>query len=426
MHNPEYLNKVKRKAWIGKTPKTLAMYKQDGDTYIAPYGFKDTLLAFLIENNISYSVDDKTSQNTLKMIPKQDLSLYDYQVEAVNKLNEKTNGILVSPTGSGKTRMGMALIGLKNVKTLWITNKIDLLKQSKAVFESFYENKAGEISGGKVNIQDVTFATVQTLNNIDLNSLKDTFDLVVTDEVHRVVGAPTNTMQFYQVLSSLNAKYKFGLTATLFNKPNYASQTPLYVVGDVIHEIDSKNIPRVNAEHIMVELDTQPSDKYILPDRTIDFMEQVNYLFNNYDRNMAMIERMLANQHRHNIVLSNRNEHLNILCDLLESLGMKVGVVIGETKAKDREHIYDEFRKGNLNFLLSNYLLLKEGQDLPIADTLHLVMPVRDKITTIQSVGRIERLFKGKENAYVFDYVDINIGNILGMYRDRRRHLNAR
>lgn len=732
MHNPEYLNKVKRKAWIGKTPKTLAMYKQDGDTYIAPYGFKDTLLAFLIENNISYSVDDKTSQNTLKMIPKQDLSLYDYQVEAVNKLNEKTNGILVSPTGSGKTRMGMALIGLKNVKTLWITNKIDLLKQSKTVFESFYENKAGEISGGKVNIQDVTFATVQTLNNIDLNALKDTFDMVVVDECftgdteiltdkgyikfkdlkdekvaqyhssgdinfvkpirkikkhyegemidykihrdarvlmtpnhrqiyrdnnnnikevlakdinrgrtivagkgtginnslsytekllimtqadgyktksatnqyqvqfnkdrkverfldivdnlqfdirlnevktrkgarrftyylpegiypkllsnvfhiddfgyqkarefidevcfwdgyskngknvnydsivkenvdfvsaiatlggyknyqivkednrsekfsdihrvffvdretksmheqrqeikttnykgevycvevetgmivvrsqghtfisgncHRVVGAPTNTMQFYQVLSSLNAKYKFGLTATLFNKPNYASQTPLYVVGDVIHEIDSKNIPRVNAEHIMVELDTQPSDKYILPDRTIDFMEQVNYLFNNYDRNMAMIERMLANQHRHNIVLSNRNEHLNILCDLLESLGMKVGVVIGETKAKDREHIYDEFRKGNLNFLLSNYLLLKEGQDLPIADTLHLVMPVRDKITTIQSVGRIERLFKGKENAYVFDYVDVNIGNILGMYRDRRRHLNAR
>ena len=45
-------------------------------------------------------------------------------------------------------------------------------------------------------------------------------------------------------------------------------------------------------------------------------------------------------------------------------------------------------------------MLLKEGQDLPIADTLHLVMPVRDKITTIQSVGRIERLYKGKKRCF--------------------------
>ena len=163
-----------------------------------------------------------------------------------------------------------------------------------------------------------------------------------------------------------------------------------------------------------------------MPDRTIDYMEQVNYLYNNYERNIALITNMLKNSHRHNIVLSNRNEHLNILKDLLESLGMKVGVVIGETKPVEREKLFQEFREGKINFLLSNYMLLKEGQDLPIADTLHLVMPVRDKITTIQSVGRIERLYKGKKDAFVFDYVDKNIGNLIGMFTDRRRHLNAR
>ena len=233
-------------------------------------------------------------------------------------------------------------------------------------------------------------------------------------------------MQFYKVLSSLNAKYKYGLTATMFNKPNYASQTPIYVVGEVLHEIDSKDIPRVNATHIRVDLDTPTSDEYLMPDRTIDYMEQVNYLYNNYERNIALITNMLKNSHRHNIVLSNRNEHLNILNDLLESLGMKVGVVIGETKPVEREKLFQEFREGKINFLLSNYMLLKEGQDLPIADTLHLVMPVRDKITTIQSVGRIERLYKGKKDAFVFDYVDKNIGNLIGMFTDRRRHLNAR
>ncbi|HKL95027.1 MAG TPA: DEAD/DEAH box helicase family protein [Haploplasma sp.] len=708
------------------------MYKQDQNNYIVPYGFKDSLFAFLRENDISYHAENKTTLNELKMMPIQDLSLYDYQEKAVDIVSSHTNGVLVSPTGSGKTRMGMALIGKLNVKTLWITNKIDLLTQSKKVFESFYSNKAGQISGGKVNIQDVTFATVQTLNNVDLTDFKDTFGLIIVDECftgdteiltdkgyikfkdlkdekvaqyhsngdikfvkpirkikkhyegemidykihrdarvlmtpnhrqiyrdnnnnikevlakdinrgrtivagkgtginnslsytekllimtqadgyktksatnqyqvqfnkdrkverfldivdnlqfdirlnevkarkgarrftyylpegiypkllsnvfhiddfgyqkarefidevcfwdgyskngknvnydsivkenvnfvsaiatlggyknyqivkednrsenfsdihrvffvdketksmyeqkqdikttnykgdvycvevetgmivvrseghtfisgncHRVVGAPTNTMQFYKVLSSLNAKYKYGLTATMFNKPNYASQTPIYVVGEVLHEIDSKDIPRVNATHIRVDLDTPTSDEYLMPDRTIDYMEQVNYLYNNYERNIALITNMLKNSHRHNIVLSNRNEHLNILKDLLESLGMKVGVVIGETKPVEREKLFQEFREGKINFLLSNYMLLKEGQDLPIADTLHLVMPVRDKITTIQSVGRIERLYKGKKDAFVFDYVDKNIGNLIGMFTDRRRHLNAR
>ena len=30
-----------------------------------------------------------------------------------------------------------------------------------------------------------------------------------------------------------------------------------------------------------------------MPDRTIDYMEQVNYLYNNYERNIALITNML-------------------------------------------------------------------------------------------------------------------------------------
>ena len=84
-----------------------------------------------MKNDISYHVENKTTLNELKMMPIQDLSLYDYQEKAVDIVSSHTNGVLVSPTGSGKTRMGMALIGKLNVKTLWITNKIDLLTQSK-------------------------------------------------------------------------------------------------------------------------------------------------------------------------------------------------------------------------------------------------------------------------------------------------------
>ena len=46
------------------------------------------------------------------------------------------------------------------------------------------------------------------------------------------------------------------------------------------------------------------------------------------------------------------------------------------------------FKSGDVRYLLSNYQLAKEGLDLPIADTLHLILPMRDKRTIVQSAGK--------------------------------------
>ena len=47
----------------------------------------------------------------------------------------------------------------------------DLLRKVKGS-KSLYNNKIGTITEGKVNIQDNTFATVQTLSKIDLPNIK--------------------------------------------------------------------------------------------------------------------------------------------------------------------------------------------------------------------------------------------------------------
>ena len=369
------------------------MKKIENDYYV-PYGFKTRLVEFLIQNDISYELVEETAYNPIQLTYKRELSLYDYQQEALTSLTASNNGILLSPAGSGKTRMGLALIGKRQVRTLWLTNKTELLTQARQGYNEFYKEKSGTITGGKVNIQQVTFATVQTMSKLDLNAYKDLFDLVIVDEVHNVSGSPTTLMQFYKVINSLNAKYKVGLTATLFDKPNEASSTPLFLIGEIIHEIPISKVPRINATYQVVNLETPPSDDYLRPDRTTDFAKQQTYLTNDFQRNVDIIENLLACQGKHNIVLSTRIEHLEILKDMLSTFGIESEIMIGKTNKTKRERVKQAVESGECRYLLSNYALSKEGLDIPILDTLHMVMPIREKKGVIQSIGRVERLHK--------------------------------
>lgn len=419
--NPEYEKKLRMGFYIGRTPKTLELFVVVGYDLIVPYGMKSYIMALL--KDIPFEVIETHAENPIKLVEKEPLTMYDYQDIAVKSVLKHTNGILVSPTGSGKTRMGIKIIQERSVRTLWVTHTLDLLKQSMNVYKKFFKNKPGVIASGKIDIQDVTFATVQTLHRIDLSLYRDKWEQIIFDECHKIAGTPTRVMMFYKVATNLNSKYKYGLTATLYDKKNDVSQTPLFVLGDKLHEIKKEDISRINAKYMPINLSTETSDSYLNPDKTINHHLLTEYLVYNAQRNNEILNNLIKCKSRYNLILSNRNGHLDILSDYLEVFGFESYILKGDTKAVDREFILDKFRAGKINFLLSNYQLAKEGLDLPIADTLHLIMPMRDRITIEQSKGRVERTFKGKESAFVYDYIDYKIGTLAGMSKVRRRYL---
>ncbi len=422
MDNPDYIKKVRMGFWLGGVPKELSLYVEIDDDLIVPYGLKTYLIDLFNERELLYSVDEKHAKKPIKLTNKADLNLYDYQQSAITEVLKHENGILVAPAGSGKTRMAMEIIRQRGVKTLWITHTLDLLRQSKRVFKTFFDNDVGEISGGKVVIKDVTFATVQTLNNVDLNVIRDEFSLCIVDECHKATGSPNRVMMFYKVITNLNARYKYGLTATLYDKPNDISSTPLFIVGDKLYEIHEEETKRIKAKHEIVNTGIGHNDMFLKQDKTIDYHELTNYLVYNQERNNFIFNNLLKCQDRHNIVLTTRNDHIEILGEMFAINGIKAHILIGDVKSKDREIMLQDFRSGKVRYLLSNYQLAKEGLDMPIADTLHWVMPMRDKTTIVQSKGRVERYYSGKKQPIVYDYVD-NIGTLLGMLRNRRRYM---
>ena len=143
---------------------------------------------------------------------------YDYQEEAIKSAVAARQGVIVAPCGAGKTQIGLEIAARIGGRTLWLTHTADLLTQSMERAKTYFgltNGDYGTITAGKVDIGNViTFATVQTMNKIDLSKVKDKWDVVIVDECHHVVGTPTQVMMFYHVISNLKARYKFGLTAT--------------------------------------------------------------------------------------------------------------------------------------------------------------------------------------------------------------------
>ena len=180
--NPEYNKKIQLGLWVGNTPKELKLYRISGNKIIIPYGVGRSLYhAFPeledVHAELRFAENKAVNYNA-------DIKLYDYQENAVESLIQAKGGILQSKAGSGKTRMGIAMICGMGLKTLWLTHTNELLNQSYNVASEFIDKKLlGKITNGKVQIADgITFATVQTLSKADLNALRYEWDMVVVDE----------------------------------------------------------------------------------------------------------------------------------------------------------------------------------------------------------------------------------------------------
>ena len=176
--NPDYAKKVRMHLWLGNTPQKLYLMQWDGDTLVLPYGCLNTVL----------SMGECEVINDLPSPKKVDFGcsvpLYDYQEAAKEAMLKAYYGILQSPAGSGKTQVGIALAAALGRKTLWLTHTIDLLKQSKNRAEQYMSpSLTGTITEGRVQIgKAITFATVQTMCNLDLGRYRDVWDCIIVDE----------------------------------------------------------------------------------------------------------------------------------------------------------------------------------------------------------------------------------------------------
>lgn len=421
LRNPEYDKKVRMHFWVGNTPEFLYLYEVHGFKLVLPYGCLRSIIPMINKDDI------KTEFATpVKVDYGCEVPLYDYQEKAVEEVYWKQYGILQSAAGSGKTQMGIALIAKRGTRALWLTHTKDLLTQSKQRAEQYIDNSLlGTITEGKVNIgSGITFATVQTMCNLDLAQYKDMWDVVVVDECHRVAGTPTAVSQFSKVLNSLAARHKYGLSATV-HRADGLIQATFALLGDVIYTVPAEAV----ADKIMkVGICPVPTGVGISracqnPDGTLNYTKLIGYLTESDERNRQIVECITADREKPSLILSDRLSHLETLMSMLPDDMRKDAVMVsGKMTTKkgkaEREQAIADMRSGTKKYLFATYSLAKEGLDIPCLERLYMATPQKDYAVITQSIGRIARTSKGKEDPVVYDFVD-DIQFLVKAYKKR-------
>lgn len=422
--NPDFIKKERMGKWTGNTQRQLILYEKIGNDIVLPFGCLKSIWKDLKNTDTKFISLIKQSDCSIDY--KSQIKLYDYQKDVVNKSIKAKNGVIVMPCGSGKTQTALEIVARLGKKTLWLTHTQDLLNQSMNRAKSCFNLDAsqyGTITEGKVNIGNaITFATVQTMCNIDLKSIKKYFDVIIVDECHKCVGTPTNMMMFYKVLSGLSARYKYGLTATP-KRADGLEKCMFAILGDIICEVPKNAVENTTCPvevHKIYTNFTPDTDVILAGDGTLLYSSLIENIIKDMKRNEKII-RDLQKLDGATLILSDRIEHLEILNKMLacdKSSIIKANNSKAEKEARKTK--LNDLNDGKLKYLFATYKLAKEGLDIPNLRYVVFATPQKDETTVVQSAGRVGRKYEGKEKGVVIDYVD-NFGMLLGYSKKRDR-----
>ena len=401
-----------------KTPKEIFLFQSYGNKITMPFGVYKHIWKYV--KGEPYTINFKPIE-TRKL--SSDIELREYQKNAIESVLKAKNGVLVAPCGSGKTLMGLYIANSLHQKTLWIAHTLDLVNQAKNVFEKTFkglqEGDVGTITEGKVNIGNIiTFATVQTLSNLDLTDYEYVWNTIITDECHHIANKPNTLTMYDYVMNRLCARYKIGLTAT--PKRRDGLTLSMYaILGEKIFEITDCQVKlnKVPATLRVIDLPTQESLDYLESDYKFNNTKFSEYIANLGSRNASICNEIikLFKEKRKQLVLCERISQVEKIFAKLNyfektnELGIKMAVFTGGIKRSQREHILRNYK--DYDVIIATYQIASEGLDMPALDTLHLASPKtkNNKALIKQCVGRIERASEGKDSSEVIFYRDTNI-----------------
>lgn len=235
--NTEYLTKHRLGKSTYKVQKYFKLIEESGDAVSVPRGFLNRLVTFLNVHAIGHSVH--YDHPSLDEVPfKSCIQLTPFQTEVVDSALEHDQGVIVAPSGSGKTIIGLELIARRKLPALILVHRKQIFDQWVERIQEFLgipKAHIGQYSGIKKKIgNQITIGMLQSLGRKKgLSEFNSKFGTILVDECHHI---PAST--FREVVAQLNTHYLYGLTATPKRKHNDEKLIYVYI-GDIVARMET-------------------------------------------------------------------------------------------------------------------------------------------------------------------------------------------
>jgi superfamily II DNA or RNA helicase len=380
---------------------------------------------------------------------------HSYQLEAWDRLaahlaeSESTRtfrGLLVMPTGSGKTytaaRWLLESVVTRGDKVLWLAHRTELLNQAAAAFGAlagFATNqerlRVRVVSGDHCAAtqidpaDDVLICSIGSLArrpDIARILLDDENRFVVIDEAHH---AP---MKSYRHLIDSLAERKRGRLLGLTATPTRTIERERPILsklfgGRVLLDVPVKLLieRKILARPIPVRVDTGADVEHGITEADLEHMTQFNELSEEWldriahlaTRNRAIIEHYLEHRASYGktLIFAVNVAHAALLTEEMRSCGVSVDYVASyrpDGTDADNTQVIARFRETSRGSdrldVLVNVQVLTEGVDMPAVQTVFLTRPTSSEILLRQMIGRGMRgpASGGTDNVYLVSFED--------------------
>jgi superfamily II DNA or RNA helicase len=371
-----------------------------------------------------------------------------YQSEGLQAwTRQRSRGVVVLPTGAGKSQLGVMAIDEKQRATLVVAPTLDLVRQWFALLRATFGLPVGVVGGGEHRIEALTVTTYDSAY-LHMEHLGARFGLVIFDECHHL---PSGT---YAIAARQSlAPFRLGLTATPERADGRESELD-QLIGPLayrreITEMSGDYLASYDTERIAVELAPDERAEYELARGIyLGFVRQQGIRMGSPEGWREFIMRSsrsgdgrramqayrkqrelafaapakleyvahLLHAHRtdRTIVFTEDNATAYRISELL-----LVPAITHQTKVSERGEILERLDQGIYNAVVTSKVL-NEGVDVPSANVAIVVSGSGSVREHVQRLGRILRK-QGDKRALLYELVTAQTGEAFTSER-RREH----
>jgi len=363
--------------------------------------------------------------------------------------NAGGRGVVVLPTGTGKTHLANMAIQRAGRPTLIVTPTIDLMNQWYDELTLAFACEVGLLGGGYYEIKPLTVTTYDSAR-MQMDRMGNRFGFIVYDECHHLPGTTTADAATCAI-----APFRLGLTATPERADNGHERLD-HLIGPIVYrreitELRGQYLADYTVETLYVNLSEEERFRYescreqyrtFLAENGIDLRRpgawgqflftahrtpegRQCYLAYREQRSLALaapaklgLLGRLLDRHNGDRVLIFTHDNATVYTIARQFL---VPVITHQTKTKERHDVLKKFNSGDYPIVATSRVL-NEGVNVPEANVAVVLSGSGSVREHVQRLGRILRKSGDKEATL---YEVITKGTTEEFTSNRRRQHSA-